>query len=515
MTAPVRLIPVNGLDQRGVVRPYGPHCDIGAFEFTDTVTQPGPDFVVNTDADTDDDVCDLLGQGVGNQDCTLREAINAANANADGSVITFAGDYTLTLSSVLPDISTNIIIDGAGQAIAVDGDNTYRIFYVTSTGDLSINALTMQNGYSDSTAGIDNLFGVVTVSNSLFRDNNGGSTAGAIHNYFGSVIISNSTFYNNTSGGFSGGVANIGGSASINNATFSGNSSGTATIYTIAGGCFTEKAQILMADGHTKSVAEIGVGDQVLSYDFASGQQVVHEVTDVFNYSVDAFLIINDLEVTREHPFAIGEDEWIMAGELKIGDRILGSNGWTTVTSIATVEQPVEVYNFTVDGTHNYYVSDGTHTYLAHNKELAANAGEVTLTNSIITDSIGPDCLVKVGLGTFTGGNNLLDDYASGDCAAISDDAVTGLASTPDDHGGPTNTIALLAPSNALGAGNGLSCETSDQRGVARPQGVACDVGAYEFWGVGITAVTTTDASLDWNNANSGCTYDIFESTTP
>ena len=120
--------PVNGLDQRGVVRPFGLHCDMGAYEWA--ITQPGPDFVVNTDADTDDGFCDLLGQGVGNKDCTLREAINAANANADVSVITFAGDYAIALTVSLPALTTAMTIDGDNTTTSVDGGDTYQLFTI-------------------------------------------------------------------------------------------------------------------------------------------------------------------------------------------------------------------------------------------------------------------------------------------------------------------------------------------------------------------------------------------------
>ncbi|MEW5940054.1 MAG: CSLREA domain-containing protein, partial [Chloroflexota bacterium] len=88
--------PVNNLDQRGVARPKRAHCDIGAYELEEG-TQSGPDFVVNTDADGDDGFCDLPGQGVGNQDCSLREAIHAANAHGGADTITFAADYIITL----------------------------------------------------------------------------------------------------------------------------------------------------------------------------------------------------------------------------------------------------------------------------------------------------------------------------------------------------------------------------------------------------------------------------------
>ena len=47
-------------------------------------------------------------------------------------------------------------------------------------------------------------------------------------------------------------------------------------------------------------------------------------------------------------------------------------------------------------------------------------------------------------------------------------------------HGGPTRTIPLHSPSVALDAAVGCPPPATDQRGVARPQGAACDVGAFE-----------------------------------
>jgi hypothetical protein len=50
------------------------------------------------------------------------------------------------------------------------------------------------------------------------------------------------------------------------------------------------------------------------------------------------------------------------------------------------------------------------------------------------------------------------------------------------DNGGPTSTMALGAGSAALDQlPTGGECPVSDQRGVARPQGPACDIGAYEL----------------------------------
>jgi hypothetical protein len=48
-------------------------------------------------------------------------------------------------------------------------------------------------------------------------------------------------------------------------------------------------------------------------------------------------------------------------------------------------------------------------------------------------------------------------------------------------NGGPTETQALLPGSPAIGAGAADGCPRYDQRGVARPQGQGCDIGAYQY----------------------------------
>src|SRR3954462_7280292 len=75
-----------------------------------TPTIPGPGFVVTSAADTD-------GQSCG-PDCTLRQAINAANAAPGADVIRFAigsGAQTIVPTSPLPTITDAVTIDGASQ----------------------------------------------------------------------------------------------------------------------------------------------------------------------------------------------------------------------------------------------------------------------------------------------------------------------------------------------------------------------------------------------------------------
>jgi len=49
------------------------------------------------------------------------------------------------------------------------------------------------------------------------------------------------------------------------------------------------------------------------------------------------------------------------------------------------------------------------------------------------------------------------------------------------NYGGITETIPLLAGSSAIDSGDDLTCPATDQRGITRPQGAHCDIGAFEY----------------------------------
>ena len=115
------------------------------------------------------------------------------------------------------------------------------------------------------------------------------------------------------------------------------------------------------------------------------------------------------------------------------------------------------------------------------------NLGKLTISNSILAnnqdDGTGPDCATPDS-SLLAAANNIIKDDTGctiqGNVAGVMNvDPLldpAGLA----DNGGPTQTIALTAGSPALDGGDDGSCEKTDQRGVARPQGASCDLGAYE-----------------------------------
>jgi hypothetical protein len=91
------------------------------------------------------------------------------------------------------------------------------------------------------------------------------------------------------------------------------------------------------------------------------------------------------------------------------------------------------------------------------------------------------------------------------------------------DNGGPVETIALQPGSPGIGDGATIACPTTDARGVLRPAGAGCDVGAFEIAAPGATsgdasAVANTSAVLSGTASNPGLTTALafFEyGTTP
>jgi hypothetical protein len=125
-------------------------------------------------------------------------------------------------------------------------------------------------------------------------------------------------------------------------------------------------------------------------------------------------------------------------------------------------------------------IVDLNHVTLAQNTAASAgglhSAATVHLTNTILSENTGGNCG-----GAVTSDGYNLDDAAS--CAFAGPGDLSGLPANLgplQDNGSTTFTHALLPGSPALEAGNDATCLPTDQRGVSRPQGLHCDMGAFE-----------------------------------
>ncbi|MET9451958.1 choice-of-anchor Q domain-containing protein [Streptomyces cinerochromogenes] len=149
----------------------------------------------------------------------------------------------------------------------------------------------------------------------------------------------------------------------------------------------------------------------------------------------------------------------------------------------------VEILNSTVTGNSSSDGGGGINIAPAYLDSLPSPIPDVldlplgwlTLRNSIVAgntvDGEAADCK-KAFAAIASGGHNIDGDGSCRLTAAGDLPSRAPLTGPLADNGGPTDTVALLPGSPALDAADG--CPATDQRGVARPRGAACDIGAYE-----------------------------------
>ena len=145
----------------------------------------------------------------------------------------------------------------------------------------------------------------------------------------------------------------------------------------------------------------------------------------------------------------------------------IGSTG--SGGGISAYHGTLTITNSTISGNSAFISGGGIYT----------DGGTLNYANTIIANSIsGGDCAGSGSIGTNT--NNLVED---GSCGGTTGDP---LLDSLKDNGGPTQTLALILTSPAIDAGEDTVCDDNpgpnnlDQRGVTRPVGTHCDIGAFE-----------------------------------
>ncbi len=181
-------------------------------------------------------------------------------------------------------------------------------------------------------------------------------------------------------------------------------------------------------------------------------------------------------------------------GGLDVSGSTISGNGDAAPDSVGnggiyTYFTPVTLANTTIsrnNGSAIYPADNGATEVHLKSVTIAGNPGAgiaihapIDAVNTIVANNAGGDCLHAVENMTTLGHN--LDSDSS---CAFSDP--TDLHGDPklgplQDNGGPTPTMALLPGSPAIDAGDPSSCPAVDQRGITRPQGARCDIGAFEL----------------------------------
>ncbi|WP_240958500.1 polymorphic toxin-type HINT domain-containing protein [Streptomyces chilikensis] len=164
----------------------------------------------------------------------------------------------------------------------------------------------------------------------------------------------------------------------------------------LAPNSFTPSTRVLMADGATKAIKDVRIGDKVIARDPETGETSVQTVTAEIKGEGLKRLVMITIDVDGEagtktakvtatdgHPFWVPElRAWVDATDLESGNWLETSAG-TRVQVTAVKRSSVTsatVYNLTVSSAHTYYVLAGATPVLVHNTGGSGHMCDITAT---------------------------------------------------------------------------------------------------------------------------------------
>jgi len=412
--------------------------------------------------------------------CTLREAITAANGNSTSGAmpgecqagdatptvdeIVFAASVsgTIAIASKLPPVDEDVFINGPGaDLLAIDATNVVsgNVEILTVSGGTfgtTIAGLTFQNTVGTGSSALD-VESPTTIQNCIFQDNE--SNGGGAINALDDLTIENCVFRRNTANLFEGGAVSF---------------RDTNRNLIIRDSYFDDN-QTLGSFRAGGAVHVAGLGHQT----FISGSTFADNLAAGNGGAISIGGALLEIENTT------------FTGNSAIRD------GGAIETGVMTT-----LANVTMAG--NLADSDANNGGDGGGIARTVSSAEITVRNTIIADNMdaspasgfAPDCT-----GAFiSDGHNLIGqvnvaclgftDGVNNDQVGTGMNPIDPMLDALADNGGPTPTMALQAASPAVAGGNPMGCDGADgmalnvdQRGEPRPApaGSACDMGAFEL----------------------------------
>jgi CSLREA domain-containing protein len=468
-------------------------------------------------------------------DCSLRAAITAANTGSGSDLIDIPPGAYVLAAGVLPvNAGMQLVGTGGAGATTIDAHKASRIFLISAAAKaVLIEGLTLERGLvaGGGSAVSSKAPQSLTLTRDIFTQN---TTGGAGTSGNGAVavvpagpatlIVTGSAFNENAAGG-AGGTAVASGQGIGGGINFSP-TSGTLTV---SGSRFSEDtaggsggegvASGQAVGGAIEATGDITatISDSSFIGDRAGGNGGAGEASggalggaiEFLGETAAAAVSIsastfesNEAGGNAGAGAESGEGDGgavEVSGEgsaTLVNDTFFGSNANHGAGGGLEGRIPTSLLNDTFSG--NAAVN-------GHGGNIDISAGPDTLKNTIIVEgaaTTGPNC--SAVLGSLTSAGHNLEDTTPTQCdltAAGDKVGVKALLAPLAGNGGPTETEALLKGSPAIDSGDDAGCPATDQRGVLRPAGAACDIGAFEIATPGVstgqaTAVGASSATL-------------------
>jgi len=400
--------------------------------------------------------------------CTLRAAVQEANALPGADVILLQANTTYLLTRVgiedaslfgSLDISDSVDIVGAGPASTiVDGNGAVtndRVFLVSTCNNdgcnpdaiaVNISGIAIRHGRSAGSGGglatalVVGDKPVVTMTNCLIEDNSSDSGGGGVY-AGGPIAVTRSVVIGNTA--ISGGGASFAANGVITDSTISGNTSA----------------------GNGGGITLVGYGS--INRSTISGNHAHLEGGGI--YSVTSADPAHHLYIVNSTVVGNGSDG--------AGGGLKNAAGGANLFNVTIAGNTANTDRSGSDGVGGGVANAANATLAFANSIIANNSALVS--NSMFT--LLNDCT-----GTIESLDYNIVRVAT--CTVVGDYSTDAVQFGPLGYnGGPTQTLPLLAGSGGIDAGNPAGCTDNldavldiDQRGLPRPVGAACDLGAYE-----------------------------------
>lgn len=335
------------------------------------------------------------------------------------------------------------MVSGLNPPVTVSGGNITRILRFSGPGSVKISNLAFTGGVSSGGAalfftGTDQ----VILENCHFSENQASGSGGALLiTGGGELTIANSTFENNSAAVNGGAISTAdAGPALITGSTFAGNSAAVdgGAIYSFAATLINSTLSTNAAGraGGAIFLASGGIINTTIHGNQAGAGGGIALVGPPLSYMINSTVTSNRAE-------DLGGGIYINHGSVDVFNSTFAHN---------MAPNGSEFYLPALDPTSIYNTIVACLPESSSCVDYSSLLSELGMVNSIVE------------AGTLT-------DF--------------GLAELAD-NGGPTQTMALLPGSPLIDAGDDSICASAevnylDQRGVARPQGIHCDIGAYEY----------------------------------
>lgn len=356
--------------------------------------------------------------------CTLRDAVIAAdNTSGNNTIVLPAGHYTLSLAPT-----------GADDATTGDLNIT------NTTGTTTITGAGARTTTVDANK-VDRVFFVAHGTSASFSHLTitGGETSSAASNHDGA-------------GEDGAGIESFG-TLSVSEVTLTGNDAN------LAAGC---------GNGGTGG----GIDQDSGTASTGAGALTIDHTTIAGN-SAGCYGGGLDLE----SPVS-ASDVYSISNTTITGNMTSANGGDGAAIDIDNSVSPIQFVNDTIAGN-SWSGTGGTANGFGGGIWLTDSNSKITANDTIVANNIPNDCNLEFSTASTTSTPNLDSDGSCFGAANGNLQANPKLGSLAD-NGGETDTMALLNGSPAINAGSNSSCRPTDERGITRPQGPACDLGAYE-----------------------------------